>query len=193
MCLKLQNTESWYQSMDSATQILDIAERRMRQTGYNAVSYRDIAAEMGIKSASLHYHFPKKEDLGTALTQRYSDNFADALEKIVASEANPKDRIKAFVDIYSFELKQRGLVCLCAVLGAETDGLPDRVSGEIKSFFDKNILWLTQQYEALGKDDPANHAKTTLSLLSGAMIVSASSNDTSIFDAAISYIKKGMG
>ncbi len=179
--------------MDSATQILDIAERRMRQTGYNAVSYRDIAAEMGIKSASLHYHFPKKEDLGTALTQRYSDNFADALEKIVASEANPKDRIKAFVDIYSFELKQRGLVCLCAVLGAETDGLPDRVSGEIKSFFDKNILWLTQQYEALGKDDPANHAKTTLSLLSGAMIVSASSNDTSIFDAAISYIKKGMG
>ena len=54
--------------MDSAKQILDIAERRMRQTGYNAVSYRDIAAEMGIKSASLHYHFPKKEDLGVALT-----------------------------------------------------------------------------------------------------------------------------
>ena len=54
--------------MDSATQILDIAERRMRQTGYNAVSYRDIAAEMGIKSASLHYHFPKKADLGAALT-----------------------------------------------------------------------------------------------------------------------------
>ena len=156
--------------MDSATQILDIAERRMRQTGYNAVSYRDIAAEMGIKSASLHYHFPKKEDLGTALTRRYANNFAAALQQIASREADPKDRIKAFVDIYSRELKERGLVCLCAVLGAETDGLPERVSSEIKIFFDQNIDWLTAQYDALGKALPANHAKTALSLLSLSLI-----------------------
>ena len=178
--------------MDSATQILDIAERRMRQTVYNAVSYRDIAAEMGIKSASLHYHFPKKEDLGAALTQRYSDNFAGALQDIASRETTPQARIKAFVNIYSTELKQRGLVCLCAVLGAETEGLPDRVSGEIKTFFDKNIDWLTQQYDDLGKEAPANHAKTTLSLLSGAMILSASNNDTSIFDAAADCILGGL-
>jgi len=55
---------------DTATRILDIAERQMRQHGYNAVSYRDIAAEMGIKSASLHYHFPKKADLGISLVKR---------------------------------------------------------------------------------------------------------------------------
>ena len=174
--------------MDSATHILDIAERRMRQTGYNAVSYRDIAAEMGIKSASLHYHFPKKEDLGTALTQRYADNFSKALEEIAAREANPQARIKAFIDIYSFELKQRGLVCLCAVLGAETESLPDRVSHEIKSFFNQNIDWLTQQYEALGKAVPADHAKTVISSLSGAMILSASSHDNSIFDAATNSV-----
>ena len=65
--------------MDRANTILDIAERRMRQTGYNAVSYRDIASEIGIKSASLHYHFPKKEDLGIALVERYSKNFFSAL------------------------------------------------------------------------------------------------------------------
>lgn len=179
--------------MDSATKILDIAERRMRQTGYNAVSYRDIAAEMGIKSASLHYHFPKKEDLGTALTQRYSDNFAKALQQIASSESNPKDRIKAFVDIYGVELKQRGLVCLCAVLGAEAVSLPERVSEEIKIFFNKNIDWLAQQFDALGKDAPVNHAKTALSLLSGAMIVSASSNDHSIFDAAVDNILESLG
>lgn len=174
--------------MDSATQILNIAERRMRQAGYNAVSYRDIASEMGIKSASLHYHFPKKEDLGAALTQRYSDNIAGALQQISIRETNPEDRIKAFIDIYSVELKQRGLVCLCAVLGAETEGLPEHVSGQIKTFFDKNIDWLTRQYEALGKEAPANDAKTALSLLSGAMIVSASSSDSSIFDAAVSSL-----
>ena len=179
--------------MDSANQILDIAERRMRQTGYNAVSYRDIAAEMGIKSASLHYHFPKKEDLGTALTKRYAEKFAAALEEIAAREENPKDRLKAFVDIYSFELKQRGLVCLCAILGAETDGLPERITGEVKTFFDQNIDWLTQQYAALSKEAPAKHAKATLSLLSGAMIVSTSINDNSIFDAAAENILRTVG
>lgn len=179
--------------MDSATQILDIAEQRMRQKGYNAVSYRDIAAEMGIKSASLHYHFPKKEDLGTALIQRYSTNFADTLQQIALREANPQNRIEAFVDIYSVELKQRSLVCLCAVLGAETNGLPERLSDAIKIFFDENINWLTHQYEALGKDIPANSAKTALSLLSGAMILSASSHDNSIFDAAVSNIIEGLG
>ena len=178
--------------MDSATQILNIAERRMRQTGYNAVSYRDIAAEMGIKSASLHYHFPKKEDLGVALTKRYSDNFSDALQEIASREKTPAARLKAFVDIYSRELKQRRLVCLCAVLGAEAEGLPERVNVEIKSFFDKNIDWLTQQYKNLGKAAAASQAKTVLSLLSGAMVLSASSNDTSIFDAAVDSIFQGL-
>ena len=171
--------------MDSATQILDIAERRMRQTGYNAVSYRDIAAEMGIKSASLHYHFPKKEDLGAALTKRYSNNFSDALQDISSRESTPEGCIKAFVDIYSTALKERRLVCLCAVLGAESVGLPEPVNIEIKNFFGQNIGWLTEQYDALGMATPDSDAKTALSLLSGAMVISASSHDNSIFDAAV--------
>ena len=86
--------------MDSATQILEIAERRMRLAGYNAVSYRDIAAEMGIKSASLHYHFPKKEDLGVALVQRYSAAFKKDLADRTEQQVDPKKKIIAFVNSY---------------------------------------------------------------------------------------------
>ena len=67
------------QSVNQRNNILDVAERRMRMSGYNAVSFRDIAGEIGIKSASLHYHFPKKADLGLALVERYSDNLRSAL------------------------------------------------------------------------------------------------------------------
>lgn len=174
--------------MDSATKILDIAERRMRQTGYNAVSYRDIAEEIGIKSASLHYHFPKKEDLGQALVRRYSENFAAALKELTANKNGPRDKVAAFVAIYSQELKQRKLVCLCGVLGAETAGLPDRVSEAVREFFEENIGWLSGQYTVLGADDPDALAKTTLSLLTGAMTVSAASDDNTIFDAAADLI-----
>ena len=176
--------------MDSATKILDIAERRMRQTGYNAVSYRDIAEEMGIKSASLHYHFSKKEELGSALMRRYSNNFADALSEILSDGKGPKQNIEAFVAIYRHELTQRKLVCLGAVLGAETAGLPGRVSEEVNHFFARNIDWLKAQYENLGVDNPLGAAKTTLSLLTGAMTISAANNDNSIFDAAVDTIQQ---
>lgn len=174
--------------MDRAGKILDIAERRMRQTGYNAVSFRDIASEIGIKSASLHYYFPKKEDLGIALARRYSENFSSALTEKVMTAKTPKNKLAAFASMYSSELKERNLVCLCAVLGAEAAGLPEGVTREVRAFFETNIKWLAAQYEALGSINPANDAKVTLSLLEGAMVISAVNNDNTIFDAAVSSI-----
>ena len=176
--------------MNSATKILDIAERRMRQTGYNAVSYRNIAEEMGIKSASLHYHFPKKEQLGEALVERYSENFAAALSHINAQGKPAQQNIQAFVDIYRHELTQNRLVCLCAVLGAEAAGLPARVNAKVNQFFSGNTAWLEQQYDTLGAADPANDAKITIALLSGAMMMSAVQNDNSIFEAAAQSIRE---
>jgi len=176
--------------MDSATQILDIAERRMRGSGYNAVSYRDIAAEIGIKSSSLHYHFPKKEDLGTALVRRYTENFRNSLVAKTSDVHRPQDMISAFVDIYRHALEDQRLVCLCAVLGAEAPGLPHPVTRELRRFFEENTAWLEERYEALGYKTPRDQANTTLALLQGAMIMSSVNDDIGIFDAADKLIQK---
>ncbi len=162
----------------------------MRQTGYNAVSYRDIAAEIGIKSASLHYHFPKKEDLGVALVRRYADDFRSLLADKTSHEAKPQKKISAFVDIHRAALKEQRLICLCAILGAEAFGLPDSIRLEVRNFFTENIAWLTTQYKALGLKTPANHAKTTLAVLEGAMIVSSVNDDPNIFEAAAKSIQE---
>jgi len=170
--------------MNSATRILDIAERRMRQTGYNAVSYRDIAAEMGIKSASLHYHFPKKEDLGIALVRRYSEMFQTKLSTDTSDLVDPKEKLLAFVNIYRAALKDQNLVCLCAVLGAEAPGLPPAVTSEVRGFFDFNLNWLTQIFLELKSPNPAKQAHIALSTLEGAMIVSAVNESFEIFNSA---------
>jgi len=49
---------------DTAERILDIAQDLIQRRGFNAFSYHDIAAPMGIRKASIHYHFPSKADLG---------------------------------------------------------------------------------------------------------------------------------
>ena len=178
---------------DSASRILDIAERRMRRVGYNAVSFRDIASEMGIRSASLHYHFPKKEDLGVALVRRYADNFLRRLNAESDATAAPEDKLSAFVDLYRYALIEQRLVCLCAVLGAEAPGLPTSVAAEVEHFFDQNIAWLVDCYEAAGVKSANQEATSTLALLQGAMVVSSVKNDFDIFDAAARSVRENFG
>ena len=51
-------------------QVLDIAARHFRTRGYAAVSMRDIATEAGMRTPSLYYHFPSKDDLVIAVMDR---------------------------------------------------------------------------------------------------------------------------
>lgn len=174
--------------MSSASQILDIAERRMREAGYNAVSFRDIAAEIGMKSASLHYHFPKKEDLGVALIKRYTERFRLELDKRVKTKTDPIENIHAFIEMYRYGVAEQNLVCLCAVLGAEASGLPAPITAKVREFFERNIDWLTAQYTAMKGESARSRAKATLSALEGAMIISLVNEDMSVFEASAQMV-----
>ncbi|MBK8799345.1 MAG: helix-turn-helix transcriptional regulator [Anaerolineales bacterium] len=56
---------------DSTQRVLDVAETLFMDRGYNAITLRDIADELGIKQASLYYHFPGgKEQLFLTMAER---------------------------------------------------------------------------------------------------------------------------
>ena len=44
-----------------------MAERLVQSRGFNGFSYADVASELGVTKASLHYHYPGKAELGEAL------------------------------------------------------------------------------------------------------------------------------
>src|SRR4030095_6595217 len=81
-------------------QILDVAERLAQTRGFNGFSYADIATELGITKASLHYHYPTKADLGRALIDRYSTTFAAALAGIEESGVARPAQLERYVAIY---------------------------------------------------------------------------------------------
>ena len=62
---------------DTNSRILDVAERLVQLRGFNGFSYADVASELEITKASLHYHYPGKADLGKALIERYASRFID--------------------------------------------------------------------------------------------------------------------
>ena len=49
---------------------MDLAEGHMRNAGYGGFSFRDLAAEIGIKSASVDHHFPTKATMAAAVEHR---------------------------------------------------------------------------------------------------------------------------
>jgi AcrR family transcriptional regulator len=57
---------------DARERVLLVAERLFAQRGYAAVTLRDIAAEVGIRHASLYYHAPGgKEELFMEVIERH--------------------------------------------------------------------------------------------------------------------------
>src|SRR5438105_13444524 len=126
----------------TATRILDVAERLVQTRGFNGFSYADIAAELGITKASLHYHFAGKAELGEALIVRYGERFAEALVVIDERHADACSKLHAYADIYA-EVLRRQRMCLCGILAAEYETLPEGMRNAVIRFFDDNETWLT--------------------------------------------------
>src|SRR6476661_5042238 len=97
-----------------AHDIMDAAERRMRIGGFNSFSFREIAADVGVKSSSVHYHFPTKEKLAAAVIHRYTDEVAELIDKELATDADPA---KVWTRAFRGTLHSAERMCPCTVLG----------------------------------------------------------------------------
>src|SRR5258708_36225555 len=86
--------------VDTATQIMDGAERLAQSRGFNGFSYADIAAELHLTRAALHYHFAGKAELGEALIGRYSARFAAALEDLDTTASGAPAKLEAYANLY---------------------------------------------------------------------------------------------
>ncbi len=175
---------------DTASRILDIAERLVQVRGFNGFSYADIASELKISKASLHYHFPGKAELGDTLIGRYAGRFTDALAAIDTSGEDARGKLEAYASIYADVLRDRRM-CLCGMLAAEYDTLPKPMQDAIIDFFDQNEVWLTSVLER-GQEEGAlrfsgsagDAAQTIVSGLEGALLIARPYGDVARFEAA---------
>jgi TetR/AcrR family transcriptional repressor of nem operon len=173
----------------TADRILDIAERLVQTRGFNNFSYADIAKEMRLTTASLHYHFRGKAELGGALIKRYSERFGDALDRIDREIPEAPAKLEAYASLYAGVLEGRRM-CMCGVLAAEFQTLPKAMRSAVVGFFDENQRWLARVLEQ-GRADGTlaftesvdDVAQSILSTLEGAMLVARPYGDLGRFNA----------
>lgn len=176
--------------------ILAAAKRAAQAHGYTGLNFRDLALDVGIKSASIHYHFPTKADLGAAVAQRYWEDTAAALDAMWVETPDPVACLRRYPGVFRKALESGNRMCLCSYMAAEYDDLPDAVKTQVQTFADVNVAWLAKLLvaaERVGARDRERRARAIFAAIAGAQLIARGRSDVALYDAIIdSYRAAGL-
>lgn len=182
---------------DTRETILAVARATAQAHGYNGLSFRELAKAIGVKSASIHYHFPTKSDLGVALAKRYWEDTQGTLKRVEAESKTPAACLRNYPAVFRKALETNNRMCMCGFMSAEYDDLPEPVKVEVKAFADVHIAWLTKVLAEIGISGNAKTRKRRASAIFaaiwGAQLMARSRADISVYDEIIeSYHASGL-
>ncbi|MCB4767857.1 TetR/AcrR family transcriptional regulator [Ancylobacter sp. Lp-2] len=177
--------------------LMTAAKATVQAHGYNALSFRELAKEVGIKSASVHYHFPTKGDLGAALAHRYTEEGAASLAELLATSNDATWCLDKYIAIFRSALANDNRMCLCGIMSAELDDLPNEVRIEVDKFAEMNVGWLMKVLSrgtpSADEQDLQDRAMAIFAAIEGAQLVARGCQDIGIYDRTIrAYRKTGL-
>ena len=161
----------------TAIKIADLAEHYIQTRGFNGFSFRDIQNELGIKTASIHYHFKTKQDLANTVLERYLHRYQAQLTKIYQQHEQAKSMLSAFADEF-MQTHQSNKLCLCGMFASDLYSLSKDVLMPLNRFVDINHIWLVDVLKrgiASGEFqqdvNPERFAKIYFSALEGSLLM----------------------
>jgi TetR/AcrR family transcriptional repressor of nem operon len=193
----------------TAREILDAAQELAQTCGYHGFSYRDLEGRVGVRAASIHYHFPSKGDLGRALLARYRASLFDALAAVEAETlrggidagAAAPERLRRYAAILEDMLAGAGAtgaparICLGGMLASDYATLPTEVQAEVTRFVRANEAWLARvlaEGRAVGMlafaGSPEDAAAALFAAFEGAMMTTRSGGDPGRFARASAWL-----
>lgn len=188
------------QPSETRDRILDIAQDLLQSRGFHAFSYQDIAEALGIKKASIHYHFPSKADLGAALSERHAARTRDYLDAVTAAGRPVADQLDAFFKPFVHIASSANCMCAGGMVAAEFPTLDLAMQRPMQSFFKSLHTWLVRLLERGRAENvftfagsPAVRADTVIASLEGMILLALVRKDGSFVKAMIKDIKSSLG
>ncbi len=181
---------------NSSDKILAAATKIAQAHGYGGLNIRNLAADVGIKAASIYHHFPSKADLAAAVAKRYWQDSAAVLDGLWTESSDPLLGLRHYPDTFRKSLESDNRMCLCSFMAAEVDDLPEGVKKEVQTFADVNVAWLGKVLCAaaiVSSKDSEGRARAIFAAVAGAQLMARSRSDISLFDGLIeSYRAAGL-
>ncbi len=172
----LSNLGTTNMTIDTRQSLINSAELMLRSRGYAAFSYADLEKIVGIKKASIHHYFPKKEDLGILIVETYIEQTIQDFEKIERDFPNAFGRLCAFASLFRSSMSE-GMLPLCGALAAEMAVLPESMQELTRKYFEIQLTWIEKiihlgvENGELAEGDANQQAFQLLSLMEGSSFV----------------------
>ena len=127
---------------DTKTTILNVADDLIQRVGLNSMSYKDISEAVGIRKASVHYHFPKKENLVDALLDRCAETYGNKYQGIVDKNEPAPDKLRKLAAVFEDGLINNKL-CLVGSISTSKNTLQASSSNILKSTIENTVSIFT--------------------------------------------------
>ncbi|MEM6522737.1 MAG: TetR/AcrR family transcriptional regulator [Bacteroidota bacterium] len=131
-------------TLSTKESIIALAENHIQQNGYNAFSYHDIARQLGVRNAAVHYHFPKKEDLLMAVVEKSERHFQNMVETSRSNDNTYLEKLNRFLKIYDDNLDRQNRVCLVGALATDLFTLPTHLRPALYRLVESMKDWLAE-------------------------------------------------
>ncbi|NNL99668.1 MAG: TetR/AcrR family transcriptional regulator [Gammaproteobacteria bacterium] len=183
-------------ALTTAERILAVGQEMLQQRGFHAFSFRDIAARIDIRTASIHYYYPTKADLAAALLERVRGQFEGALQQFDTSLPDqPVERLRRFARIFLDTFGDGDRLCPFCMVATGQDSIPEPARAEVLAFWQRGEAWLTgtlEQGAAQGSMSlaapPADVAATVIAGLEGAMVTARAFGSRERLVSAADYL-----
>lgn len=178
---------------DTRERIMMAARLTVQDRGYSGLSFRELAKDVGIKSASIHYYFASKGELGGALANRYTSDFAEYLDSLLTDGLDPQTCLARYTDVFGNTLRNDNRMCLAGIMAAEHKELPEEVRSEVVKFGEMNEDWIARVLARTGvvdTKDAARRARAIFAAIEGAQLVGRSRGDASVYDDIVASYRE---
>ena len=170
--------------MNTKTRLLDLAEQLTRTNGFNGFSYLHLAAELDIKTSSVHYHFKTKADLALAMIDRVQRTHEAWFRELNEQHEDPRARLLELLAVFQ-DYSRRGEFCLCGMMSSELHSVSSEVQGRLRHYFEVLQGWVESQLEALGYEDASIRALQFVSTLEGSLLLARLRDEPELVELAL--------
>jgi TetR/AcrR family transcriptional regulator, transcriptional repressor for nem operon len=130
------------EAKDTKAELSRVAMEMIQTRGYNAFSYQDLADRLNIRKASIHYHFPTKEDLGISLMEGSIERLTLWQQDIRKQDLSALTRMEAYFDYFA-NISANGVrICPCGALATEWNSLPVKLQEAVTKLLSTHREWI---------------------------------------------------
>jgi len=156
-------------------EIIRLADGLIRQQGFNAFSYADIAGTMEIRNAAIHYYFPTKSELGKAVIESELERIRHYQWR--TSGNSGEEQVRFLVTVF-YRNSQLNNICLMGSLLPDFATFEPDLQNAVNRMCDTILEWMMASLDKARKEgkvrfegEPADRAALVVSTLLAALLL----------------------